>query len=208
MAVLRESSFACFLRARSSARSMTRSNRALAAVESPDNQWSKWSLTAFSTKRVASAVASFSLVWPWNCGSWMKSETTMQAPPMTSSAVTAAARRLLVISPYCLQGAGQGVAQAGFMGAAFGGGDGIAIGIAEAFLVLGPGDGPFHLPHVIGESGLAGEGSGRPAERGRPASLSRKSRRPLGNFSTSFWRVTSPSFSRAGSQDQRISTPR
>jgi hypothetical protein len=58
----------------------------------PASQWSNWSLTALSTMRAASAVASRSLVWPWNSGSRMNTESIAAAPVMTSSLVTGAAR--------------------------------------------------------------------------------------------------------------------
>ena len=44
-------------------------------------------LIAFSTMRCASAVASRSLVWPWNSGSRMNTESMQPAPTITSSLV-------------------------------------------------------------------------------------------------------------------------
>ena len=52
------------------------------------SQWSKWSLRQASTCRPASGATSRSLVWPWNCGFWMNTESSAQAPPSTSSAVS------------------------------------------------------------------------------------------------------------------------
>ncbi len=56
------------------------------------SQSSNRSLIAFSTSRVASGETSRSLVWPWNCGWRRNSDSSRQAPPVASSAVTAAAR--------------------------------------------------------------------------------------------------------------------
>ena len=79
-------------RIRSSARSTTKSNSLLACTGLPASQWSNGSLIACSTMRCASAVASRSLVWPWNSGSRMKAESMAAAPAITSSLVIAAAR--------------------------------------------------------------------------------------------------------------------
>ena len=49
--------------------------------------------------RVASWVASLSLVWPWNSGSRMNTESMAAAVPSTSSAVIWPARRLPTRSP-------------------------------------------------------------------------------------------------------------
>ena len=57
------------------------------------------SRTALSTMRCASAVASRSLVWPWNSGSRMNTESSAAAGTSTSSAVMLAARLLPVSSP-------------------------------------------------------------------------------------------------------------
>ena len=54
---------------------------------SPVSQWSKLSPTMVSTSAGASTLTSFSLVWPWNCGSRMNTETRPAAPSITSSAV-------------------------------------------------------------------------------------------------------------------------
>ena len=49
--------------------------------------------------RVASWVASLSLVWPWNSGSRMNTDSMAAAVPSTSSAVTLTARLLATRSP-------------------------------------------------------------------------------------------------------------
>jgi hypothetical protein len=79
-------------RMRSSARSITKSSSLFACSGLPASQWSNGSLIAFSTMRVASAVARRSLVWPWNSGSRMNTESIAPAPIITSSLVMAAAR--------------------------------------------------------------------------------------------------------------------
>ena len=91
-ALLREISFSCLRRMRSSARSITKSRSLLACAGLAASQWSNGSLIAFSTMRVASLVARRSLVWPWNSGSRMNTESMQAAPAITSSLVTAAAR--------------------------------------------------------------------------------------------------------------------
>ncbi len=107
---------------RSSARSTTQSSSRLAWVGLPASQWSNWSLTALSTMRAASAVASRSLVWPWNSGSRMNTESIAAAPVMTSSLVTGrGALALADALAMVLERAQQRGAKARFMGAAIGG---------------------------------------------------------------------------------------
>ena len=77
---------------RSSARSITKSSSLLACTGLADSQWSNGSLIACSTIFCAAAVASRSLVWPWNSGSRMNTDSMQPAPVMTSSLVTGAAR--------------------------------------------------------------------------------------------------------------------
>ena len=48
---------------------MTKASRLSADAGSPARKWSNRSRSAVSTSRVASGLVSFSLVWPWNCGS-------------------------------------------------------------------------------------------------------------------------------------------
>ena len=48
--------------------------------------------------RMASSVASLSLVWPWNSGSRMNSESSAPDEVITSSAVITPARLLLASS--------------------------------------------------------------------------------------------------------------
>ena len=66
---------------------MTKSSSLLACCGLPASQWSNGSLIAFSTMRWASAVARRSLVWPWNSGSRMNTDSMQPAPTMTSSLV-------------------------------------------------------------------------------------------------------------------------
>ena len=126
------------------------------ASDWPASQWSNGSLIAFSTMRCASAVASRSLVWPWNSGSRMNTDSMQPAPVITSSVVTA--RGALVLADavgVILEAAQQRGAQAGFMRAAVRRRDGVAVGIEEAVGVGGPGDRPFDRAVA---AGLAGTG--------------------------------------------------
>jgi hypothetical protein len=74
-----------------------------------------------STIREASTVASLSLVWPWNSGSRMNTESMEAQVAITSSVVTAAMRFCWPTrSAWLAQAAQQGDAQAVLVGAAFG----------------------------------------------------------------------------------------
>ena len=85
--------------------------------------------------RAASGVASWSLVWPWNSGSRMNTESMAAQVAMTSSAVTAAgALGLADALGVVAQAAQQRDAQAGLVRAALGRGDGVAVGVDEAVL--------------------------------------------------------------------------
>ena len=68
------------------------------AVGEAASQWSKASRMAFSTMRIASTLASRSLVWPTNSGSRMKTESMAPQEVMMSSEVMTAARLLPVSS--------------------------------------------------------------------------------------------------------------
>ncbi|GJE41027.1 hypothetical protein AEGHOMDF_0186 [Methylobacterium soli] len=92
VAVLRATSFSCRRRRRSSARSITQSRSLFAWAGEAASQWSKASRIAVSTMRDASTVASLSLVWPWNSGSRMKTESIEAQVAITSSVVTAVMR--------------------------------------------------------------------------------------------------------------------
>ncbi len=84
---------------RSSARSITQSSSRLAACGDADSQWSKASRTAVSTILVASGDDSLSLVWPWNSGSRMNTDSMPMPVASTSSAVICAAFLVLASSP-------------------------------------------------------------------------------------------------------------
>ena len=92
VALLRATSFSWRRRRRSSARSITQSSSLLAWAGEAASQWSKASRTAVSTMRCASTVASLSLVWPWNSGSRMNTDSIDAQVAMTSSVVTAVMR--------------------------------------------------------------------------------------------------------------------
>ena len=90
VALCRPISFSRLRLRRSSAWSMAQSSSLLACCGLSASQWSKASRTALSTMRVASWVASLSLVWPWNSGSRMNTDSMAAAVPSTSSAVICA----------------------------------------------------------------------------------------------------------------------
>ena len=153
VAVLRATSFSWRRRRRSSARSITQSRSLLACCGEAASQWSKASRIAFSTMRPASTVASLSLVWPWNSGSRMKTDSIEAQVAMTSSVVTAAMRFCWPTRSACSRNRAQERdAQPVLVRAAFGRRDRVAVGGREPVLVRHPGDGPFE------------------ASRGRPAS--------------------------------------
>ena len=109
----------------------------------PASQWSNGSLIAFSTMRWASAVARRSLVWPWNSGSRMNTESMQPAPTMTSSLVIPAARLPWPARSAWLEAAQQRGAHAGLVGAAVRRRHGVAVGVEEAVGVGGPGHRPL-----------------------------------------------------------------
>ena len=171
VAALREMSFSWRRRMRSSARSTTKSSSLLACIGLPASQWSNGSLIAFSTMRCASAVARRSLVWPWNSGSRMNTESMQPAPTITSSLVIGAARlpwpdALGVV----LEAAEQRGAQAGLVGAAVRRRNGVAVGVEEAVGVRGPGHRPLHRAMRAGLAGAAGEDVRMHQRRARTAS--------------------------------------
>jgi len=98
IAVLRLTSFSCRRRMRSSALWMTQSSSLLASAGLLVSQWSNGSRMAFSTMRVAAAVASLSFVWPTNSGSRTKTDSMPAAEIITSSAVITDPRLLPVSS--------------------------------------------------------------------------------------------------------------
>ena len=119
--------------------------------------------------RVASWVASLSLVWPWNSGSRMNTESMAAAVPSTSSAVICAARRLPTRSPKSRSALAQRRAKAVLVRAALGRRDGVAVGVEEAVLVGDPADRPLDraVPallldaageHVLGDARLTLDG--------------------------------------------------
>ena len=71
---------------------MTQSSTLFACCGEAASQWSKASRTVVSTIRAASTVASLSLVWPWNSGSRMNTDSIEAQVAMTSSVVTAVMR--------------------------------------------------------------------------------------------------------------------
>ena len=158
VAVLRATSFSWRRRRRSSARSITQSRSLLACCGEAASQWSKVSRIAFSTMRPASTVASLSLVWPWNSGSRMKTESMEAQVAITSSVVTAAMRFCLVDALGVLaQAAQQRDAQAVLVRAAFGRRHRVAVRGREPVLVRHPGDRPFQRAVAAGLGDLAGE---------------------------------------------------
>ena len=122
---------------RSSAWSTVHSSSLVACCGQSASQWSKASRTALSTMRVASAVASLSLVWPWNSGSRMNTDSMAAAVPSTSSAVICGALVADALAEVA-QPLAERRAQAVLVRAAFGRGDGVAVGVREAVLVGDP----------------------------------------------------------------------
>ena len=114
---------------------------------------------AFSTSRAASALVSFSLVWPWNCGSRMKSDSLAAMP--VQHVVGGDLRRRGGCRAARPRRAGPSPGRRGTRPRACRPavvGHGVAVGVQEAVAVLQPGDRPFHrLPvAVAGQVGLAG----------------------------------------------------
>ena len=144
VAVLRAISRCWRRRWRSSARSAMRSSSSRRSPGRRRANGRNGRCTAPSTSRVASAEASRSLVWPWNCGSRMNSDSSIAAPDgdvLAGRLGDAAVADQLAIG---LDAAQQRVAQPGLVGPALRGRDRVAIGVAEAvLLVLGPGHRPF-----------------------------------------------------------------
>ena len=106
------------------------------------SQWSKASRSALSTMRVASGELSLSLVWPTNSGSRTNTESMAMQWASTSSAVRIAGALVAGELGIGAEAAEEGGAQARFVRAAFGGRDGVAVGVEEA-VAEGPGDRPF-----------------------------------------------------------------
>ena len=190
---------------RSSAWSMAQSSSLVACWGLSASQWSKASRTAFSTMRVASWVASLSLVWPWNSGSRMNTESMAAAVPSTSSAVMLAGAAVADALAEIAQALAEGAAQAVLVRAALGGGNGVAVGVEEAVLVGDPAHRPFH------RAVAALAFSMRPANRSLVTRVwpsmvaSRYSFRPPGKWNVALAGVSSVMSS--GAHDQRISTP-
>ena len=207
-AVLREVSFSARRRSRSSARSMTKSSSLLACSGLPDSQWSNGSLIACSTIFWASAVASRSLVWPWNSGSRTNTESITAAPTMTSSEVMGAARLPWPMrSAWSFRPRSIALRMPDFVGAAVRRRHRVAIGGEEAVGVRGPGHRPFAGAMGAVAAGFAGEdirmhqrvGVDGGGEIVLQAAGEVESRPRPG--------TSSMPFSSAGSQRQRISTP-
>ena len=144
-AVLRAMSFSWRRRRRSSARSTTKSRSLLACSGLPDSQWSNGSLIAFSTIFCASgggeAVLGLALEFR------LADEHREHAAGAGHHVFGGDGRGALFLADargVILQAAQQRGAQARFMGAAVGGGDGVAVGIEEAVGVGGPGHRPLH----------------------------------------------------------------
>ncbi len=135
-------SFSRFLLSRSSAWSTAQSSSLVACWGESASQWSKASRTVLSTMRVASWVASRSLVWPWNSGSRMNTESMAAAVPSTSSAVICAGAAVADALAEVAQRLAERRAEAVLVRAALGRRDGVAVGVEEAVLV---GD-PAHRP--------------------------------------------------------------
>ena len=142
---------------RSSAWSIDHSKSFVACAGLSASQWSKASRTVLSTMRVASCVASRSFVWPWNSGSRMKTDSIAAAVPITSSAVTCAARRLLVQLAVGAQRLRQRLAQAVLVRAAVRRRDRVAVGAHEAVLIGDPSDRPLDRAVAVGPFDAAGE---------------------------------------------------
>ena len=146
---------------RSSARSTTKSRSLLACCGLPASQWSNGSLIAFSTMRCASAVARRSLVWPWNSGSRMNTDSMQPAPTITSSLVIAGrALALAGALGVVLQAAQQRGAHAELVGAAVRRRNGVAVGVEEAVGVGGPGHRPLRAAVLADLARLAAEDIG------------------------------------------------
>ena len=101
------------------------------------------------------------------------------------------------------------VAQPGLVGAALRGRDRVAVGVAEAVvLVLGPGDRPFDAAAASGEVGLADERAAASAGRASVEARREKIAEPAREMQPRLGRDVRPGRGSAGSQLQRISTPR
>ena len=206
-AVLREVSFSARRRSRSSARSMTKSRSLLACSGLPDSQWSNGSLIACSTMRWASAVASRSLVWPWNSGSRTNTESITAAPTITSSEVIGGGALALADAlGMVFQAAQHGAAHAGFVGAAVGRRHGVAIGGKEAVGIRRPRDRPFAGAMGAVAAGFAGEDI-RMHQRVGMNGGGEIILQAAGEVKLSSAGTSSMPFSSSGSQRQRILTP-
>ena len=91
-AVLRAMSFSWRRRSRSSARSMTKSKQLAGLQRIARQPMVERILDRLFDNSLRAAVARRSLVWPWNSGSRMNTESMQPAPVITSSLVTAVAR--------------------------------------------------------------------------------------------------------------------
>ena len=108
--------------------------------------------------RCASAVASRSLVWPWNSGSRTNTDSIQPAPVMMSSLVIG--RGALFLSDtrgVIFQPAQQRRTQAGFVRAAVRRRDRVAVRVEEPVSVGGPGHRPFAPRRAAGLAGCTGE---------------------------------------------------
>ena len=153
----RPTSFSRLRFRRSSAWSIDHSSSFVACIGLSASQWSKASRTVLSTMRAASCVARRSLVWPWNSGSRMNTDSMAADVPITSSAVTC--RRAAVVGQLAVgaQALGQRRAQAGLVRAAVGRRDGVAVGARETVVVGDPRHRPFDRAVAVLALGAAGE---------------------------------------------------
>jgi hypothetical protein len=115
-----------------------------------------------------------SLVWPWNSGSRMKTDSKARPPAITSSAVIRLGALVAGSARHRPSARGSAPRAGPARGCRPGRRDGVAIGMDEAFLVLRPGDAHSTAPPwPFGSSMQPGEGAGvTVSQAGRPASLS------------------------------------
>ena len=159
--ILRAMSFSWRRRSRSSARSMTKSSSLLACSGLPDSQWSNGSLIAFSTIFCAAgggeAILGLALEFR------LADEHRQHAAGADHDVFAGHGAGALFLADargVILQAAQQRGAQAGFMRAAIGRRDRVAIGLQEAVGVGGPGDRPFDRAVTAGLADAAGENVG------------------------------------------------
>ena len=169
---------------RSSIRSRSKPSSARPRSILSARKWSKWSRTAFSTKRAASRLVRRSLVWLWKCGSRMKTESISSTPLITSSAVMSLAFLWPTSSPNARMPLVSAARRPCFVGAAVGGRDGVAVIAFAAVAIERPGDRPFDAALArSGKSCLPTKGWLVTVGRS-PICSARWSARPPGNWKT------------------------